>query len=166
MTEASYVNIPVIAFCNTNSPLRYIDIAIPCNNHVCNNYMLNYGSLTLLPLPLQGKYSLGLMWWFLCREVLRLRGSISRELPWEIMPDLFFYRDPEEVCMINSTPSSSEVVSHMALCVFVRLRRRNRPSERLKRPRLWLSRLTSGPRSCHPLRQQLIQQGSGILQEM
>lgn len=77
ITEASYVNLPVIAFCNTNSPLRYVDIAIPCNNH--------------------GKNSLGLMWWFLCREVLRLRGSISRELPWEIMPDLFFYRDPEEV---------------------------------------------------------------------
>ena len=29
--------------------------------------------------------------------MLRLRGTISRELPWEIMPDLFFYRDPEEV---------------------------------------------------------------------
>merc|ERR1711900_13800 len=41
--------------------------------------------------------SLGLMWWMLAREVLRLRGSISRDLPWEAMPDLFFYRDPEEV---------------------------------------------------------------------
>merc|ERR1712215_505004 len=40
--------------------------------------------------------SIGLMWWMLAREVLRLRGSISRDLPWEIMPDLFFYRDPEE----------------------------------------------------------------------
>merc|ERR1712202_8383 len=41
--------------------------------------------------------SIGLMWWMLAREVLRLRGSISRDMPWEIMPDLFFYRDPEEI---------------------------------------------------------------------
>ena len=41
-------------------------------------------------------YIAGLMWWFLAREVLRLRGSISRELQWDVMPDLFFYRDPDE----------------------------------------------------------------------
>lgn len=40
---------------------------------------------------------MGLMWWMLAREVLRMRGTISREHPWEVMPDLYFYRDPEEV---------------------------------------------------------------------
>lgn len=37
------------------------------------------------------------MWWMLAREVLRLRGTISREHPWDVMVDLYFYRDPEEV---------------------------------------------------------------------
>jgi len=77
VTEASYVNIPVIAFTTTDSPLTHVDVAIPCNN--------------------KGQQSIGLMWWLLAREVLRLRGTISREHAWEIMPDLFFYRDPDEV---------------------------------------------------------------------
>ncbi|KAJ8779381.1 hypothetical protein J1605_012670 [Eschrichtius robustus] len=33
----------------------------------------------------------------LAREVLRMRGTISREHPWEVVPDLYFYRDPEEI---------------------------------------------------------------------
>lgn len=46
---------------------------------------------------MKGHHSVGLMWWMLAREVLRMRGTISREHPWEVMPDLYFYRDPEEV---------------------------------------------------------------------
>ena len=36
------------------------------------------------------------MIWFLAREVLRIRGTLSRSEQWEVMPDLFFYRDQEE----------------------------------------------------------------------
>ncbi|KAK2112963.1 hypothetical protein P7K49_007229 [Saguinus oedipus] len=32
----------------------------------------------------------------LAQEVLHMRGTISREHPWEVMPDLSFYRNPEE----------------------------------------------------------------------
>lgn len=62
---------------------------------------LNFHSLVLW--LLQGHHSVGLMWWMLAREVLRMRGTISREHPWEVMPDLYFYRDPEEVRFVTWT---------------------------------------------------------------
>jgi small subunit ribosomal protein SAe len=76
--EASYVNVPVIAFCDTDSPLQHVDVAIPCNNKNPN--------------------SVGLMWYLLCREVLLLRNApgITRGQPWSVMVDLFLWRNPEE----------------------------------------------------------------------
>ncbi|XP_054941602.1 40S ribosomal protein SA-like [Physeter macrocephalus] len=45
----------------------------------------------------KGAHSVGLMWWILAREVLHMCGTASCEHPWEVMPDLYFYKDPEEI---------------------------------------------------------------------
>jgi len=76
LKESSYVNVPVVAFCDTDSPTRYVDIAIPCNN--------------------KAPHSVGLLYWLLAREVLYMKKALNRGTPWDVMPDLFFYREEAE----------------------------------------------------------------------
>jgi len=88
--ESSYVNIPVIAFANCDSPLAHVDVAIPCDN--------------------KNKESIALMYWLLAREVLRMRFALSRNEPWNIMVDLFLYREPDEVNKDVETIPDTDVV--------------------------------------------------------
>ena len=75
--EASYCNIPVIALCDTHNSLKYVDLAIPCNNNSTE--------------------SISMVFWMLAREVLILRGQLDKdEDNWDVMVDLFYYKNLNE----------------------------------------------------------------------
>lgn len=83
-----------LKLCDTDSPTEFVDVAIPTNN--------------------KGRHAIGLVWWMLAREVLRLRGSIAnREAEWDVMVDLYFYRDPEaeenKEAIEDKVPGADEV---------------------------------------------------------
>ncbi len=55
--DAARIGITVIALCDTNNELANVDLVVPCNN--------------------KGKKSLGLVFWVLTREYLKLKGLIK-----------------------------------------------------------------------------------------
>ena len=76
LKEASYCNIPVIALCDTHNSLKYVDLAIPCNNNSTE--------------------SISMVFWMLAREVLTLRGQLDKDEDWEVMVDLFYHKNLNE----------------------------------------------------------------------
>ena len=57
--EATNINIPVIAMCDSNNLTTNVDIVIPGNN--------------------KGRRSLALIYWLLSREILRIRGELGAD---------------------------------------------------------------------------------------
>ncbi|HEV8361397.1 MAG TPA: 30S ribosomal protein S2 [Candidatus Thermoplasmatota archaeon] len=59
MREALNVGIPIVALCDTNNETRNVDVVVPTNN--------------------KGRRSLALVYWLLCREILKARGELTKD---------------------------------------------------------------------------------------
>jgi small subunit ribosomal protein S2 len=67
--EAAEMGIPIVAACDTDSPVEYVDYVIPANN--------------------RGRKSLALIYWLLAREMLRVRGELSDVSSWGVPAEDF-----------------------------------------------------------------------------
>ncbi|MGC8567955.1 MAG: 30S ribosomal protein S2 [Candidatus Micrarchaeia archaeon] len=64
--EASKINIPVIALCDTDNSIKYVDLVIPANN--------------------RGRRALAMVYYLLSREVLKARGTIKTNEEFPLKP--------------------------------------------------------------------------------
>ena len=69
LSEAAEVGIPVVGLCDTDNETADIDLIIPTNN--------------------KGRKALALVYWLLARQVLRERGELSPEKPFEVRVEEF-----------------------------------------------------------------------------
>jgi len=69
LREAAQVGIPTVGFCDTDNETADLDIVIPTNN--------------------KGRRALALVYWLLARQVLRARGTLTPEQPFESVVEEF-----------------------------------------------------------------------------
>jgi small subunit ribosomal protein S2 len=69
LSEAVSIGIPVVGLCDVNNDTRNVDLVIPANN--------------------KGRASLATVYWLLAREMLKERGKITAETPFNLTIDDF-----------------------------------------------------------------------------
>jgi small subunit ribosomal protein S2 len=69
INDAQIIGIPVVALCDTNNQSNFIDLVVPCNN--------------------KGKKSLGLLFYIIAREYLRIKGLLAKDKELDISMDEF-----------------------------------------------------------------------------
>ncbi len=69
LREAAQVGIPVIGLCDTDNETANVDLVIPTNN--------------------KGRKALALVYWLLARQVLRERGELAPDAPFEVQVEEF-----------------------------------------------------------------------------
>lgn len=69
LREAVNIGIPVLALCDANNDLKFVDLAIPANN--------------------KGRRSLALVYWLLTREVVKAKNIITRDEEFSLELDEF-----------------------------------------------------------------------------
>jgi small subunit ribosomal protein S2 len=69
LREAVNIGIPVLALCDANNDLKFVDLAIPANN--------------------KGRRSLALVYWLLTREVVKAKNIITKDEEFSLELDEF-----------------------------------------------------------------------------
>lgn len=69
LKESAKIGVPVIALCDVNNDVKYIDFVIPTNN--------------------KGRKALALIYYLLCREVMKMQGKIKDDNEFKLKPEDF-----------------------------------------------------------------------------
>jgi len=99
LKETKFIGVPVIAFCDTDSSLKNVDIAIPSNH--------------------KAKHAIGVLYYQLAYLVMQMRGSVQYGSQWNVTPDEFIVEDEipdlENAHTIDKSPLPCDYLTHLSL---------------------------------------------------